>query len=121
MTLAYTKKLGFWTSKTDVKLQKIDIFSLATYKKVPAGFWVLDKLDKNCLLQEGFLLANNGVNVIMVMFFLTLSNIDILFTNWELTQRFYSAAKALSTTRRIEIIDKKEFIKAALMKMSRFL
>ena len=46
--------------------------------------------------------------------FLTLSNADIQFAEKELTWRFYTAKKALPTTRRVELIDKKEFAKVAL-------
>ena len=47
------------------------------------------------------------------MFFLTFSNVDILFAEMELTWRSYIAAKVLSTTKWVELIDKKEFAKAA--------
>ena len=50
------------------------------------------------------------------MLFLTLSNADIKFAQKELTWRFYIAAEALPTTKRVEIIDKKEFTKVALNK-----
>ena len=46
--------------------------------------------------------------------FLTLSNADIQFARKELTKRPYNIAEALSTTKQVEIIDKKEFTKAAL-------
>lgn len=49
------------------------------------------------------------------MSFLFLSNIDIKFTKVKkLTWRSYDTAKTLSTTSKVEIIDKKEFIKTAL-------
>ena len=46
--------------------------------------------------------------------FLILSNADIQFAEKELTWRSYTAAEALPTTKRVELIDKKEFAKAAL-------
>ena len=48
------------------------------------------------------------------MLFLALSNADIQFAKKELTWRSYTAAEALPTTKRVELIDKKEFAKAAL-------
>ena len=48
--------------------------------------------------------------------FLTLSNANVRFAERELTWRSYTAAKALPTTRRVELIDKKEFATAALNK-----
>ena len=50
------------------------------------------------------------------MFFLTLNKADIRFVEWELVWRIYAAAEVLSTTRRVEIIDKREFAAAALNK-----
>ncbi len=46
--------------------------------------------------------------------FLSLSNIDFQFGAGELTWRSYTVAEALSTARRVELIDKHEFAKAAL-------
>ena len=48
--------------------------------------------------------------------FLTLSNADMQFTEKELIWRLYTVAEALPTTKQVEIIDKKEFTKAALDK-----
>ena len=52
------------------------------------------------------------------MIFLTFSNADIQFAEKELTWRSYIAAEALPTTKRVELINKKEFAKAALNKKS---
>ena len=46
--------------------------------------------------------------------FLTLSNANIQFAAKELTWRSYTAAETLITTKWVELIDKKEFAKAAL-------
>ena len=48
--------------------------------------------------------------------FLTLCKADIRFAERELVWRTYSAAEALLTTQKVEIIDKKEFAAAALNK-----
>ena len=48
------------------------------------------------------------------MSFSTLSNIDVSFLERELTWNSYSVDEALPTTKRAELIDKKEFAKAAL-------
>lgn len=48
------------------------------------------------------------------MLFLTFSNVNIQFVKKKLIQRSYIIAKALPIIKRIEIIDKKEFSKAAL-------
>ena len=48
------------------------------------------------------------------MSFLTFSKADIRFAERELVWRTYTAAEALLTTRRMEIIDKREFVAAVL-------
>ena len=52
------------------------------------------------------------------MSFLTFSNADIQFFMKEFTQRSYTTAEALPTTKQEELIDKKEFGKAVLNKNS---
>ena len=73
-----------------------------------------DKLRRARLFQETFLLINVSVEVVLGMPFLTLSNADIQFLKEQLTWRFYPAAEVLPTTKRIELIDKNKFVKAAL-------
>ena len=48
--------------------------------------------------------------------FLTFNNVDIQFVEKELTWRTYTTKNALLTTRHIEFINKKEFVKVALDK-----
>lgn len=50
------------------------------------------------------------------MFFLTFSNVDVLFTNQKLNWRSYITAKALPIIWQIKIIDKKKFAKVILNK-----
>lgn len=47
---------------------------------------------------------------------LTLNNPGLGFAERELVRRIYKAAETMSTTRRVKIIDKKEFVAAALSK-----
>ena len=81
---------------------------------VIAGFQVEDKLGWARFFQESFLLAETSIKVVLRMPFITLSNGNIQFIERELTKRFYSAADALSTIKRVELIDKKEFAKTVL-------
>ena len=55
-------------------------------------------------------MADTKIEVVLGMLFLTLSNADIRFAERKLVWRTYSATKALSTTQRVEIIGKKEFV-----------
>ena len=114
MTPAYAKQLGLRTRRTDVGAQKIDGSLLATYGMVIAAFQVKDKLGRARFSQETFLLADTSMEVVLGMPFLTFNNANIQFAEKELTWRSYTAEEALPTTRRVELINKKEFAKAAL-------
>ena len=54
------------------------------------------------------------MEVILGMPFLILNNVDIQFAEKKLTWRLYTAAEVLPTIKRVELINKKEFAKAAL-------
>ena len=107
-------KLGLCARKVDVVVQKIDRSHLNTFRMVIADYSVKDKLERVRFFQETFLLANIGLEVVLEMPFLNLSKVDILFSEQKLVWRIYTAAKALLTRRRVEIIDKREFTAAAL-------
>ena len=113
MNPAYAKKLGLRVRQTNVGAQKIDGSHLETFGMVIASFSLQDKLGKVRFFQETFLVADTRIEVVLGMPFLTLGNADIRFAERELVWRTYSAAEALPTTRRVEIIDK-EFATAAL-------
>lgn len=55
------------------------------------------------------LLVNTSVEVILSMFFLIFSNVDILFAKKQLIWRSYRFVKMLIITKHIEIISLKEF------------
>ena len=96
-------------------LDWIDGSTLESFEMVLASFQVEDKLGRARFSQKTVLLADISVKVVLEMLFLTLSNADIQFAKKELTWRSYTAAEALQTTiKRVELIDKKEFAKAAL-------
>ena len=114
MTPAHALKLGLQVYHTDVGAQKIDGSTLQTFGMVLANFQVEDKLGRTRFFQETFLLADISAEVVLGMPFLTLSNADVQFVEKELTWRSYTTAEALPTTKRIELINKKEFAKAAL-------
>ena len=60
------------------------------------------------------MLANIGLEVVLGKSFLTLSKANIRFAERELVWRIYTAVETLPTTKRVEIIDKREFAVAAL-------
>ena len=114
MTPAYASKLGLRVRHTNVGAQKIDGSTLQTFGMVLANFRMEDKLGRTRFFQETFLLADISAEVVLGMPFLTLSNADVQFVEKELTWRSYTTAEALPTTKQVELINKKEFAKAAL-------
>ena len=109
MTPGYASKLGLKVRPTDVEAQKIDSSTLKMFGMVLASFQVENKLERPRFFQKTFLLADLSMEVVLRMPFLTLSNANIQFAQKKLTWRSY-------TIKRVEIIDRKEFTKAALDK-----
>ena len=105
MTLRYALKLGLKICLTNVRVQKIDGSTLKTFEMVLASFQMKDTLGRARFFQETFLLADLSVEIVLEMPFLTLSNADIKFTWKKLIWRFYAAAEALLTIKRVKIIN----------------
>ena len=59
------------------------------------------------------------MEVVLGMLFLTLSDAGIRYAQKELVWRSYTIAEASTTTRRVNLIDKKEFAKAPLDESSK--
>ena len=72
------------------------------------NFLLQNKRDRVRFLKETFLVANVSPEVVLGILFLTLSGADIDFLNWEFRWRTYTTKKALPTTRRVELVGKKE-------------
>ena len=60
------------------------------------------------------MLADTSVEMVLEMHFFFLSNVDFQFGVGKFIWKSYTAADALPTTRRVKLIDKKKFAKAAL-------
>lgn len=60
------------------------------------------------------MLADNGMKVILEIYFLFFSNADIQLNTEKLIRRSYIVTKILPTTNKIELIDKRKFAKMAL-------
>ena len=110
----FAKKLGLQVLSTNVGAQKIDGSKLDTFGMVIASFSVEDKKGRSRFFQEIFLFADISMYVALGVPFLTLSNVEIDFVGRHLQWRTYTAAEALPTTKRVELIGKKEFAAAAL-------
>ena len=79
MSFAYIEKLGLKTQKTNVRAQKIDSSALETFGMVIADFQVEDKGGRLKFFQKIFLVANTKFEVILRIFFLKISNTNVLF------------------------------------------
>ena len=58
-------------------------------------------------------MANVSLEVVLGMFFLILSSANVDFSGRELRWRIYTTKEVLSTTKRVELVGKKEFASAA--------
>ena len=81
---------------------------------VVTAFLVMDKANRVRFFEKTFLVANVSPEVVLEMSFLTLSGADVDFLGRELRWRTYTTKEALPTTRRVELVGKKEFAAAAL-------
>ncbi len=115
ITPAYAVELGFTARKTSVGDQKIDGSPLETYGMASASFSLQNSLGRVRFFEETFLLADTSIEVVLGIPFLSLSNADVEFAKLrKLTWRSYTTVDALPTISRVELIDKREFAKAAL-------
>lgn len=74
------------------------------------AFFLVDNTDKRFqFFKKTFLLANISMDIALGIFFLTLNNIKVNFTNRKPKQRLYTIFKTFSTIRWIELGKKKKF------------
>ena len=111
---AFVEKFGLVVRTTNVGAQKINDTTFETYGMVVAAFSVTDQADRVRFFEETFLVANVSPDVVLGMPFLTLSGADVDLVKRELQWRFYTIEEALPTTKRVELVRKKEFAAAAL-------
>ena len=80
---------------------------------VVAAFPVTNQADRVKFFEEIFLVANISPDVVLGMPFLILSGTDVDFPKRKLWWRSYTIEEALPTTKRIELVGKKEFVAIA--------
>lgn len=100
--------------RTNVCVLKIDGSKLDTLVIDIAFFLMEDKDKRSQFFIKIFLLANFGINIDLVIFFLTLSNIKVNFVNQTLYKRLYTTIKAFLTMKQVELIRKKKFVAVIL-------
>ena len=114
MSPAYAKRLGLKTRKTNIRAQMIDGSALEIFGIVIADFQMENKSGRLRFFQETFLVVNTKFEVILGMPFLKISNADVAFGEETLTWKSYTTNEALPTTERVQLVDSKEFVIAAL-------
>ncbi len=114
MTPANAVELGLTIWKTSVGAQKIDGLPLETYGMASTSFLLQDSLERIRFFKENFLLADTSIKVVLGMIFLAFSNANFQFSAKELIWTTFTIAEALAITSQVELIDKREFAKAAL-------
>ncbi len=114
MSQAFAQQLSLKIRKTSVGAQKIDGITLETYVMIVSTFSVSDKDGEERFFEESFLLADVRPDIMLGMLFLTMSNTNVDFQARDLQWRFYTTREVLPTTRRVELIGKKEFAVATL-------
>ena len=72
------------------------------------------KGDRPRFFQETFLVADTKFEVVLEMLLLKISNTDIAFSKGTLTWKSYINKKALPNTKRVQLVDPKKFVIAAL-------
>ena len=112
--LTLGQKLKLPVRPTNVGAQKLDSTMLNTFGIVVTAFLVTDKANQVRFFEETFLVANVSPEVVLGILFFTLSGADVDFLGWELRWKTYTAEETLSTTRRVELVGKKEFAAIAL-------
>ena len=105
----FAKELGFSIKPSDIRVQKINGTTLNIYEIVVTAFLGTNKANQVKFFEEIFLITNVSLKIILRMLFLTLSNEDVNILDWELQWRIYITQEALSTTRRIEFVEKIKF------------
>ena len=111
---AFVERLGLLVRTTNVGAQKIDGTTLETYGMVVAAFSVTNQANKVRFFEEIFLVANVSPDVVLGIPFLILSGADVKFLKRELWWRSYTIKEVLPTTKRVKLVEKKEFTAAAL-------
>lgn len=75
------------------------------------AFFLLDnKAKKSRFFKKTFLLSNISTDKTLKILFLTLNNMVINFTNYELNWSLYITIEVLLTTKRVELFKKKELL-----------
>lgn len=101
---SFAKKLSIYIWQTKISTQKINISNIKIFRIVIASFLIEYKRRKSQFFEKIFLLANISINIVLKIFFLTLSNMEINFMNWKLNWRLYIIIKAFPTIKWVKLV-----------------
>lgn len=79
MTAIFSAKLELRSRLTNVGVQKIDGLLLETYNTTLAMFLIHYSLERIGFFEETFMMADISIELILGMFFLSLSNVNVEF------------------------------------------
>lgn len=79
MSKTFAFQLGLKTKKIYIRAQKSDDINLKTYKMIISTLLMLDKNNKNMLLEKRFLFVDVKLDMIFSILFYILNNTDINF------------------------------------------
>ena len=97
--------VGFQVSMVTIAM----MVSMASKKIIAITDFLLQiSRDRVRFFEETLLVSNVSPEIVLGMLFLTLSGVDIDFFGRELRWRTYTIEEALLSTRRIELVGKKE-------------
>lgn len=81
MQPSFVRRLGFCIHKTNIGAQRIDGNRLEIFVIIIAFLSIDNKNGKFCFFEKTFLLANISMNVALGIFFLTVNNVKVNFTD----------------------------------------
>ena len=87
---------------------------LNIFRMVVVAFSMTDKANQVKFFEEIFLVANLSPEMVLGMLFFTLSGTNVDFLGWKLRYRTYTIKEAVPTTKRVELVGKKDFATATL-------
>lgn len=107
MTSVFVKQLVLLFPQTNMRARKINCLSLEIFKIVIVIIQVVDKVSRAWFFEKILLWTEISMELVVDMFFLALSNMDIQLLEKKLVWKTYTAIEVLFTTKRVELIDKK--------------
>lgn len=84
------------------------------FEMVITSLSIDDKADRPQFFWKSFLWANISMDIMFGIFFVSLSNVEIIFLEQKLNWRLYTTIEAIPIIKWVELVEKKEFAAIAL-------